>query len=331
MKNTILFSLAILIISSCFEEEKIINLPPTASDVQIGQAEMTQLYTYQIFYDLKTQTTVKNNVFANWDLGFLSSDTAWRIILNNAKKMHAGNSFNTNFEEVTSANEIEMRFDKSNGNKDSLATAGWIDLSGEMPVSNNYVYVIDRGYGENFMNMGYKKIIFQTPENNKYKIKFADLNGENEQIFTIEKDTTVNYTCFSLDSGIVNVEPPKNDWSLFFTMYQTLYMDATGIYQPYLVNGVLLNPHNVSANIDTLFDFEEITINDAANFEFKTELDIIGFDWKFYNFDDGIYTIIPGKNYMIRNNNGYYYKLRFIDFYNETNEKGYPTFEFARL
>ncbi len=330
-QNIILFLLLILIISSCFEDEDIIKLPPTESTVEIGQAAMTETYMYQVFFDLETNAVVKTNIFSDWDLGFSTSDTSWRIVLNNAKKMYAGNSFNTNFEEVTSMDNIEMFFDKSNGNPDSIATNGWIDLSNEIPVSNNYVYVIDRGYNENFLNDGYKKIIFQTPEDNKYKIKFADLDGQNEVTLSIEKDTSVNYVCLSFDDGIVDIEPPKNEWSLLFSMYQTLVPSIAGDYYPYLVNGALLNPYNVKAQRDTLLDFENITVNDITDIELESNLDIIGYDWKFFNFEAGIYTIVPGQNYIIYNNSGYYYKLSFVDFYNETSEKGYPTFRHARL
>ena len=333
-KLTILVVILTFTLTSCFVEDEIINLPPipsTAGDLQYGQAALTQTYKYQVFYDLVTNTTVKTNLFSDWDLGFSTSDTSWDIRLNNAKRMYAGNTFNTNFEEVISETGIDMWFDRSDGNPDSLALGGWVDLSGGTPVSYNYVYVINRGYDENFLEAGYRKIIFETPEDNKYKIRFAELDGQNEISFTIEKDTVVNYVCFSFDNGIVDIEPPKNNWSLLFTLYQTLYQDLLGNYQPYMVNGALLNPHNVSANIDSLLEFYDITINDTYDFEFKTDLDIIGFDWKYYNFEEGYYSIVDGQNYLIKNNDGYFYKLRFIDFYNDSNEKGFPTFEFARL
>ena len=334
--KTIITSISLLLInmiffSSCFEEEEKMNLPPTEGDVQIGVAALTETYEYQVYYDLVTNTTVKTNTFDKWDLAFLCSDTAWHIRLNNAKFMYAGNSFNTNFEEVTNDDGIEMYFDRSDGDVDSLAIKDWLDLSGENPVSRNHVYVIDRGYGEGYSTVGFVKVIFETPQDNTYRIRFADLDGENEQTVIIEKDTTINYVCFSFDTGIADIEPPKTEWTLLFSLYQTLYQDLFGNYQPYLVKGALLNPHNVTANMDTLLNFSDITITDIENFEFKTELDIIGHDWKYFNFEEGYYSVLSEQNYLIQNNDGYYYRLHFIDYYNETNEKGYPTFEFARL
>jgi len=58
---------------------------------------------------------------------------------------------------------------------------------------------------------------------------------------------------------------------------------------------------------------------------------VIGYEWKYYNFDAALYTIEPGLAYVIRDRDGFYYKLRFIDFYSEGGEKGYPKFEYVRL
>ena len=60
-------------------------------------------------------------------------------------------------------------------------------------------------------------------------------------------------------------------------------------------------------------------------------LDGIGHDWKYYDFDAGIYTIRPNMNYLIRSVTGYYFKLRFTAFYNRDGLKGYPVIEYQRL
>ena len=41
--------------------------------------------------------------------------------------------------------------------------------------------------------------------------------------------------------------------------------------------------------------------------------------------------LIPDMNYVIRDRDGFFYKLRFIDFNNDMGEKGYPKFEYVRL
>jgi hypothetical protein len=75
----------------------------------------------------------------------------------------------------------------------------------------------------------------------------------------------------------------------------------------------------------------DITREHALELEFSSRADVIGYDWKYYNFDAGVYTVVPDMNYVIRDRDGFFYKLRFIDFNNDVGEKGYPKFEFVRL
>lgn len=319
-----------LLLSSCFEEEDRIPLPPTNGEIETGQAAMTNNYEYQVFYDIASNTTVSSNPFPAWDLGFATADTAWHIVLNNALTMYAGNSFSTNFEEVTTAEGLEMNFDNSGGYTDSLAINQWLDTTGETPQPTNYVYVIDLGYDEAFVHRGFVKAVFGI-SGNSYTVRFAGLDGENEQTVTIAKDSQLNHVCFSFDSGVVPIEPPKDSWTLLFSSYQTMLYTDEGEAVPYLVRGVLLNPYHVAAGLCPVSDFYEITIADTSEVDFSSKQDCIGYEWKYYNFEEGIYTIVPGMYYIIRNNDNFYYRFRFIDFYNEANEKGYPAFEFSRL
>ena len=60
-----------------------------------------------------------------------------------------------------------------------------------------------------------------------------------------------------------------------------------------------------------------------ANASFTySDINVIGYDWKIYDFDTGFYTIDPSATYILSDTEGYFYKLRFIDFYNENGEKG---------
>lgn len=321
----------LITLSSCFKEDQIIELPPTAGELKEGTAALSSNYKYQVFYDLSTNTSVKSNLITDWDLGFSCSDTSWNIILNNSKIMYAGNSFNTNFEALIDTTGLEMLFDASSGNNDSLALKDWYHIDDILPISNNYIYVIDRGTDETYSSIGYKKIVFETPVGNSYQIRYADLDGQNEHTLIITKDSTVNYVCFSFENGIVDIEPPKTDWTLLFTQYHTVIFDDTGNPVPYVVRGVLQNPYSVKSALDTSMEFSDISISDVGNFEFSSRLDKIGYEWKEYNFDVGAYLVLPLKNYIIYNNDNYYYKLKFTDFYNSSGEKGYPTFLSARL
>ena len=69
----------------------------------------------------------------------------------------------------------------------------------------------------------------------------------------------------------------------------------------------------------------------ANEYNYSTQRDIIGFNWKTFDFDTQVYTINSSMNYIIQSENGIFYKLRFIDFYNNSGEKGYPKFEIQEL
>ena len=45
----------------------------------------------------------------------------------------------------------------------------------------------------------------------------------------------------------------------------------------------------------------------------------------------GNYTVNSNITYIVKDTDGNYYKLRFLDFYNNKGDKGYPKFEFSRI
>ncbi len=58
-----------------------------------------------------------------------------------------------------------------------------------------------------------------------------------------------------------------------------------------------------------------------------SNVDVIGYSWKEYNFGSSTYEVDPSKNYIIKTTEGMYYKIHFIDFYNDQGDKGTPVFE----
>ena len=49
------------------------------------------------------------------------------------------------------------------------------------------------------------------------------------------------------------------------------------------------------------------------------------------NFNTNAYSVNPKMNYILKVADGFYYKLHFLDFYNDQGIKGYPKFEFQKL
>ena len=184
---------------------------------------------------------------------------------------------------------------------------------------------------------GLKKIQFDKLANDQYQFRFANLDGSDQHEFSVQKDLSTNFTCFSFADGGQQLffEPAVDSWDILFTQYTTLLYTDEGDPYPYLVTGVLLNRKNVETVIDSLNEFSDITISETEGKVFSHVLDYIGYDWKDLvgdvNSGNVSYTIVPGRSYIIKNRNGFFYKLRFTGFYNTLGEKGFPTIEFKLL
>jgi hypothetical protein len=234
---------------------------------------------------------------------------------------------------------LAWKYDVSSGNRDSTAIGNWVDfLPPDSAKSYSHeVYVIDRGYDELGNLRGLRKIVFQELVDSTYSFRYSNLDGTAENTFSIAKDPTVNYTFFSFDEGgkQLSLEPPRYDWDLLFTQYTTLLFTDEGDPYPYLVTGVLSNPMAIQIAKDTLYDFSSIDLDVAGNLFYSEAQDEIGYDWKDIVGDvttgNVSYVVVEGLNYVVRDSEGYYYKLRFISFYNDSGDKGYPTFEYQRL
>lgn len=315
--------------TSCFvDDDEIIE--PTIISYTVGKVELTTNYKYQVFYSLATDSSVSYNLITDWDLGFECSDSGWHVKLNQAKTMYAGNSNSTDFSSVTSSSAYDMYFDPSYMfAADSTAIGEWYNIVDESPVSKNFVYVINRGTDADGNSVGYKKIQLDF-QNGNYQITSANLDGSNEVTDIIEKNEDVNFVCYSLTDGIVDIEPAKDDWDIVFTKYATMlsYNDAP---YAYTVTGVLLNPYNRYADSLPDIGFDEITSSTVEDLELGNQKDIIGYSWKSYNMTSGRYTVDSDKIFILKDNDDNYYKIRFIDFYDSDGNKGYPSFEYLNL
>ena len=61
------------------------------------------------------------------------------------------------------------------------------------------------------------------------------------------------------------------------------------------------------------------------SYDFLSYQDAIGYNWKEYNFESQNYTVNTDLNYIIKDVSNRYFKLHFIDFYNEF-RRSFPRF-----
>lgn len=314
----LILALLLVVLFSCEKEE--LPIPGhDPGDVITNSVTMKADYRYQLFFDLETNTMVIQNHKTDWDLGFETSATGDKIILNSAKYMKASNANTSNFASVNDTAGYFFNIDMPSGSLDSTAIDNW---------TANNVYIIDKGFNELGAHQGFSKIEFIAVNPTEFNVHFSNLDGTNDVSMNIPKDNDYNFTFLSLSGNLVAIEPPKEGWDISFTQYTHFYHNDQTTY---LVTGCVGNRNKVK--ITQLFDkdFSTITINDINNYAFSKNINNIGFDWKEYNFGTGKYTVFSDKNYIIKSTEGKYYKLHFIDFYDGLGIKGTPTFEFQEL
>lgn len=322
MKHTFITGLLLTVLfTSCEKEE----LPVGAHDAGAtltATVDMNSDYRYQIYYDLATNTVVGQVPKTAWDLGFETSANGSKVIVNSSKAMYACNTGDTAFTALTDTSGFAAgkRWDAVSGNLDSTAVGDW--------TTSRNTYIIDRGYSHTGQHQGFRKVRFESVNTNEYAVRFANMNGTGEVFMTIPKDSAYNFTFLSLANGgaVVNVEPPKRDWDLVFTQYIHVFYNPT---EPYLVTGCLLNRYNTTAILDSSTAYAAIGFSSVGSYNLSRMINVIGYDWKAWNGSS--YITYPSMVYVILDQHGYYYKLHFVDFYNQSGIKGNPKWEFQRL
>lgn len=339
MKRITIYSILLgIFLSSCFKDDEMI-IPHDPGELIESEVILGEYYTDQVYFDLSTEMAVAENNKDIWDMEFESSPFGWHVLLNSACFMYAAGTGSEDFSAAIDTTGYHWKYDPSDGKLDSTAIGNYFSHSTEDStlIYTNEVFVINRGYDAYGIPRGLKKIVFQEVNDSAYLIRFAGLDGSDEHSMQISKDSTTNFSYFSFDDGgkQLYLEPAKRDYDLLFTRYTTLLYTNAGDPYDYILTGVLLNRHTVEAVRDTSMDFNEITYESTTGMNFSNHLDIIGYDWKEYTDDqggsNGVYLIVEGLYYIIRDTEGYLYKLRFTSFYDNNGVKGTPRFEYQRL
>lgn len=329
---TVILTVTVLF-SSCFKEDTPIKLPPRGES-QVTQIALGSSYTNQVYFQFKTGKTFTSD-YRKWDLAFESAAGGYRIWLNGGNmELAACIKPSVNFEDVTDVAGATWRWDVPSWDPDSTAIGDW------MKDASSGVYVIDRGRTDISSADKMWKIQFISVNDHAYSIRYARLKkGSTVYTQTIPKDPTRNYILFSFDEDgkVVNLQPEKSDWDILFTRYRYIFYDnlPPGYFPPFLypVEGVLINPENTSVAIDSVKTFSEIDYAYVKNLNYKTNRDMIGFEWKSINLSAPLlhYNVKSYLTYILKDQHGYYWKLRFLDFYNAQGEKGYPKLEYQQL
>jgi hypothetical protein len=219
------------------------------------------------------------------------------------------------------------RYDNASWDVDSTAIGNWQNALG------NPVYVIDRSLcSPGTPADRYWKIKINYVTANCYSLSYARIADSIFKTITIDKTSNHTYSYFTFNNNgkQLEVEPEKDKWDIVFTRYRYIFYDFA-VPLPYYVNGVLLNTNLTFAAVDSVTPYEKIDYNFAKTKTLSAKRDAIGYKWKDFDFVTQQYFVKPYYVYIIKDQDGYYYKLHFIDFYSASGTKGEPKFEYQRL
>ncbi|HEC44193.1 MAG TPA: hypothetical protein ENI20_15330 [Bacteroides sp.] len=329
-----LMTLLSVLLSGCFEEDQKV-LPHIPGDEISFELEKS-MYTTQSFYDLGTNSVPADNENGIWVIKFGALSGDWHIGINSADYWGVYPS-GTSVEDSIPANSPteDWIFDRSSGDPDSSAFAGWVVFTEEDTIYTEFIYLLGKYDG-----ISYKAktaVQFLHVDDKGYLFRMKDWPSGEWKEYEILKSEIYNYIYFNAANRetVTGIEPEMNSWDLLFTQYGDILYTDDGIPTPYYVRGVLLNSYAVTVAVDSVSVFQNISFEDLVSYRFSTIQDIIGYDWKDVEVDQtsntAVYTIRPGITYIIRDTEDFFYKMRFISYYNDLGEKGYPVIEHSRL
>ena len=336
-KKVVAFTLMISAFASCVKEDDKLTLPPPGELTKVV-AEIGSDYNKQVYVSLANNKQVTRNI-KDWDLAFESSAAGFHVYLNSGKYMftcHTG----TNDFVISDTTGKPWMLDNDHLDDDSTAIGKWW----ENGVSTDEVLVIDRGrvfYTGGSASQRYKKLKLEAVTATEYHFSYCDFSNSTPVNFILQKNNSYSLMYFSFDNGgkAVEIAPPKNDWDVVFTRYTHTYFDQplSSPFRYYLVSGALSNRWNNISGIRLIkdstpgyIDYAVINGVQAANYVLSSNADFIGFDWKVVD-NSFHYLILTSRYYLLKDRYGYFYKIRFIDFYNQAGQTGTITFDYQRL
>ncbi len=317
--------------TSCEKVEQPLSLPDKSGS-EYMLIQMGEDYKDQLFFDLETKSVVYTSPVNSWDFAFETGVNDYHVFMNGGGTgVFVYNTHQTDITKVITAPGIkdnEWQFDQASGTNDSTGIGEW--HTGNRSKSEVYVVKLD----PTFYPDTFRKIQLLNVTDKSYVMAYSNLRDNKVKTITIEKNPNYNYVYFSFqdDGKITTPEPPKNTWDIVFTRYRYNYHYLNNFTYP--VTGVLTNPYNTIAAKDSTQTYEKIDAPYLLKLKFLNRRDVIGFDWKQFtlNQQQGVsqYTINKNMIYVLKNRKGYYYKLRFLDFYHH-GVKGNPSFEYERI
>jgi hypothetical protein len=336
-------------LTSCFKKEDALVLPKGNTTIQ--SFYLGNDYKNEVYFDLGTNS-YQQRERSNWDMRFETSKDGWGIFINTGNNIRVKKPNVYNLEEPGSYDTAHISFllsdtllDAPDGFPETSAFKDWKKYFKIKSSTNDTswgIYILELNYLPGHKR--FKRIQIESVDEEKYVCVITDLFDDNGKPITsnpvkivIPKDPAQNFTYISFTNGfhiINNQEPDKASWDFVFTRYTHFFYDIlpNGEPFPYILTGVLSSKNNVEVAKDSSDNFADIDRSFLSKYTFSKEANAIGYDWKNHAFGAaGTYTVNSKITYIIKDTDGKYFKMRFLDFYDAKGEKGHPKFEFIQI
>lgn len=309
---------------SCLKKETPMVLPPPGDAIN-ETLHTGSDYGRQFYYNLKEAKVVHSGLVDSWHLAFETTSDGYGVFLNGGVGMALVSTNKKKFSELSphDCKNILWRQDDPCGQRETSAIGNW-NLNQN---TRNKIYILRLDAAANTL-LGFR---LDTVCETWYRIEIGNLGAANTNFYTIYKDPTKTFSYFNMSTRkqVEGIEPVKESWDLLFTRYGFTFYDQNPPL-PYIVTGVLLNPA-AQAFKDSSASFYDITADIIPSQPLTKNRDVIGYNWKVYDYDLGIYHVRQDYNFIIHTALGEYYKLRFLSFYDDKGVKGAPGFEFKQI
>jgi Secretion system C-terminal sorting domain len=277
-------------------------------------------YAQQVWYKIETDKETKAPL-SNWDLAFSTRQNRDAAIWVNpnatlyravapisawASMQVDTNAFTPDKQQFNA--DTAWYTGAFNYTGDNLFNYGWgtYNLISHNVVGDS-VYILKTLTGT-WKKIYIEKLAFDT----SYFVKYADLNGQNEKTFELKKKNFAGkyfgYYSFATDA-IVDRDPLSKDWDLVAWRYIGLTPDQTGKLQNYPLTGIMSSDEARVAKVKGEYDRV-----DVGKLDFKTQINVIGADWKSFNQQTNKWSVTDSTAYFVKASSGKIYRLVFTGF-----------------
>ncbi|MCS6896268.1 MAG: HmuY family protein [Bacteroidia bacterium] len=308
-------------VMGCRRPEKPWQLPDTPEGRTL-EANLGSEYDTVAFISLELGEVTKR-LRTSWDLALRPRGGRYEIRLNAA--MYA---FAVEVSEAVWQQPIQP-----------AQLSGWrcdlVDTAALQPLHRGEVrfFVIDRDRGESFYRnpqKRYRKVAIRW-EGPTLSILSTALTGGDTARWRLPVDTAVRFIALDRSEESVSILP---SWraDLILTRYIHPFYDQPEEFRWYPVLGALIGENVQAAVVRTSeTPYEQMNFALAQRLSFSDKGDVIGYDWKRYDFSTGTYVIDLSRYFVLKVGELSFYKLRFIDFYDTQGRKGCVRIEYEPI